>query len=399
MTTLKFTVPASLLLTALCLGSAQAQTTLQILDYFTSNPTYDKAMAAAIQKYEAATPGIKIQRTSVQFGDLKNRIIQATATRTVPDILFIDNPDHQAMASQGSLADITSYLKGSKYIPMYQKGPLSSTIYQGKNYGLPYISNATVLYSNDAMLKAAGVKAPLTWDELRATAKKLTTNDHYGFCMSGVGTEEGTFTFLPFLWSTGSDLQRFGDAGTIKALTYWGDLYKDKSISRAAVNWSQGDVYQQFIAQKCAMMINGPWQLPNFANDKVTFKWGVSAWPKDMQPVSILGGENLALGNGPHVADAWKFVSWLVQPENLKPLMVAAGSIPNRTDIAKGFTTDPVVETFIKAVAVAKPRAYGPKYPQISEQVWIAFQSVATGAKTPEKAAQDAAAAIKPLFK
>ena len=37
------------------------------------------------------------------------------------------------------------------------------------------------------------------------------------------------------------------------------------------------------------------------------------------------------------MADAWKFVSWLVQPENLKPLMVAAGSIPNRTDIAKGF--------------------------------------------------------------
>ena len=169
-------------------------------------------------------------------------------------------------------------------------------------------------------------------------------------------------------------------------------------MSRASVNWSQGDVYQQFIAQKCAMMINGPWQLPNFKNDKVSFKWGVSGWPEDKQSVSILGGENLALGNGKNVAASWKFVSWLIQPENLRPLMVAAGSIPNRSDIAKGFTTDPVVQTFIKAVSVAKPRAYGAKYPQVSEQVWTAFQSVATGAKTPEKAAQDAAAIIKPLL-
>lgn len=388
----------TLALALLGAGAAQAQTTLQMLDYFTSNPVYDKAMAAAIQKYEGLNPGVKIQRTSVQFGDLKNRIIQATATRNVPDILFIDNPDHQALASQGALADITSYVKGSKYLGLYQKGPLNSTVYQGKNYGLPYISNATVLYYNDAMLRAANVKPPTTWTELRAAARKLTTPDHYGFCISGVGTEEGTFTFLPFLWSTGSDLQTFGDAGTVRALTFWGDLYKDRSISRAAVNWSQGDVYQQFTAQKCAMMINGPWQLPNFKNDKVTFKWGVSGWPRDRQPVSILGGENLALGNGRNVPAAWKFVSWLIQPENLRPLLVAAGSIPNRTDIAQGFTTDPVVETFIKAVSVAKPRAYGAKYPQISEQVWTAFQSVATGAKTPAQAAQDAQRAIKPLL-
>jgi len=96
---------------------AQAQTTLQVLDYFTTNPVYDVAMAAAIKKYEAANPGVIIERTSVQFGDLKNKIIQGTSTRTVPDILFIDNLDHQA------LADITSYVKGSKHIPLYSKGP------------------------------------------------------------------------------------------------------------------------------------------------------------------------------------------------------------------------------------------------------------------------------------
>ena len=382
----------------LCAGAAQAQTTLRILDYFTNNPNFGKALDAAIAKYEKLNPGVKIEHTSVGFGDLKNRIIQATATRTVPDILWIDNPDHQAIAAQGSLADISSYVKGNKYLPLYAKGPLNATIYQGKNYGLPFFSNATALYYNEAMLGAAGVKPPATWNELMAAAKKLTTPDHFGFCMSGIGTEEGTFTFLPFLWSTGSDLQTFGDAGSVKALAFWQSLFTSKVVSRAAVNWSQGDVYQQFIAQKCAMMINGPWQLPNFKNDKVSFKWNVSGWPRDQYPVSILGGEDIALGNGPNVPAAWKFVSWLIEPENLKPILVANGSIPNRSDIAKGWTTDPIVEAFIKAVSVAKPRAYGDKYPQVSALVQTAFQSVATSAKTPQQAAQDAAKGIKPLL-
>jgi len=196
-------------------------------------------------------------------------------------------------------------------------------------------------------------------------------------------------------------LNTFGDAGTVKALELWNTLVnKDKSVSRAAIGWSQGDVYQQFIAGKCAMMINGPWQLPNFKKDKVTFKWGVAPWPKDKESVSILGGENFALGNGKNVDEAWKFLSWLTKPENLKPLIVTNGSLPNRTDMAKDPTwnSDPIIKLFVEQVSVAKPRAYGAKYPQISEQVWTAFQSVMSGKKSAAEAAKEAAAQIKPLL-
>lgn len=395
----------SIVTVALGLAVTAAQdnkVTLQFWDYYSDNQNFAKALEAQAEAYQKENPNVEIKHTSFPFGDLKNKIIQGTATKTIGDIVIVDNPDHQAMASQGAFADISDKIKATNLPSLYFKGAFSSTVYKGKNYGLPFVSNATVMYYNDDLLKANGIAtAPKTWAQLRSAAKKLTSGDRYGFCFSGVGTEEGTFTFLPFLWSTGSDLTTFGDAGSIKALEFWNTLINvDKTVSKAVIGWSQGDVYAQFIAGKCAMMINGPWQLPNFKRDKVAFKWGVSAWPKDKKAVSILGGENFALGNGKNVDEAWKFLAWLTKPEHLKPVIVASGSLPNRSDLAKDstWTSDPITKVFLGQVAVAKPRAYGAKYPQISEQVWIAFQSVASGKKSAADAAQEAAVAIKPLL-
>jgi multiple sugar transport system substrate-binding protein len=376
--------------------------TLQFWDYYSDNQNFAKVLEEQVQAYQKENPNVDVKHTSFPFGDLKNKIIQGAATKTIGDIVIVDNPDHQAMASQGAFADITDKVKSTNLSTLYFKGAFSSTVFKGKNYGLPFVSNATVMYYNDELLKAGGVaKPPVTWSELREAAKKLTSGDRYGFCFSGVGTEEGTFTFLPFLWSTGSDLDTFGDAGTVKALEFWDTLINtDKSVSKAVIGWSQGDVYAQFIAGKCAMMINGPWQLPNFKRDKVAFKWGVSAWPKDKETVSILGGENFAVGNTKNADEAWKFLAWLTRPEHLKPLILANGSLPNRSDMAKDatWTSDPITKVFLEQVAVAKPRAYGAKYPQISEQVWTAFQSVASGKKSAADAAKEAATAIKPLL-
>ena len=388
---------------ALAVGAAQGgKITLTWWDYYTDFDAYQKTLQAAFDAYTKDNPNIEFKRTPVPFGDLKNKLVQATATNTVPDLVVIDNPDHQAFASQGTFADITDKVKGTNWASTYFKGPLSSTVFKGKNYGVPFVSNATALFYNEELLKAAGyAKPPTSWTELRAMARKLTSGDRYGFCFSAVGTEEGTFTFLPFIWSTGGDIQTIGDAGSVRALNFLADMVnKDKSVSKAIINWGQGDVYQQFIAQKCAMMINGPWQIPSFKNDKVTFKWNVSPWPKDKVGVSILGGENLALGAGKNVDEAWKFLNWFANPARLKPVQLAMGMLPNRSDMAKdaAWNNDPIQKVFVQQVSVAKPRAYGAKYPQISEQVWTMFQSVITGKTGAEAAAKAAQTAIQPLL-
>jgi multiple sugar transport system substrate-binding protein len=395
----------TLITSMLCMLSAvaaPAKTTLTWLDYQTTQTKLNQLLEEDFKQYSAEHPDIEIKRTVVPFGELKNRIIQGAATKTVPDIVMVDNPDHQAMADQGAFADITDYIKDWKYKDKYFKGPWASTIYKGRNYGIPCFSNATVLWVNQDLLKKAGIsQAPATWDELRADAKKLTGGGVYGLSLSGVGTEEGTFTFLPFLWSAGSDIATIGDEGSIKAFAMLRDLVvTDKSVSRAAIGWTQPDAFNVWVAGRSAMMINGPWQLPAMEAAKVKYPWTIAPWPKDKVEVSILGGENFALGNGKNVEEAWKFLQWLTEPERIKAIVLSTGNITNREDLADdpAWAGDPIKRVFLHAVRIAKPRAYGPKYPKMSEVIFKAMQAVMTGAKAPEQAAKDAQAELKPLL-
>ncbi|MEM6428486.1 MAG: sugar ABC transporter substrate-binding protein [Deinococcota bacterium] len=385
---------------SLGMSTASSQTVLQWWDYYTDGANND-AMQDLVARYEAAHPDVDIQRTTIGFGDLKARIIQAAATGTMPDIVIVDNPDHQAMAAQGALADLTDYIAAWDANGQYFDGPWSSTVFGGRNYGVPYGSNATTLYYNEDVLAEAGLEPPLTWDELRAAAQALTTDDRSGFCLSLINTEEGTFTYLPFLWGNGGDIPDIGGAGNIEALSLLNAMMNDDgSISRAALNWGQGEVNNQFMAGQCAMMINGPWQIPGLTNADLDFTWNVSDWPNNGTPTSILGGENFAAGAGGNTDAAWEVISWVTSPENLLPTLQLSGYIANRADLASddAFTSDPVVATFADQVAVAKARAYGENYPQISEEIMNMVQSVLIGARSPEEAAEAAAGVIVPLL-
>ncbi len=392
----------TVLMLGLFLGGASAQdTTLTWWDYFNAD-NLNEAIQDMIADYEAAHPGVTIERTPIGFGDLKARIIQGAATGTLPDILIVDNPDNQALAAQGALADISDYVADWEYKDAYFEGPWASTIYQGANYGVPFDSNATALYYNIDLLNEAGFDAPpATWDELREMAAALTEGDQAGFCLSLVATEEGTFTYLPFLWGNGGDLQNIGGEANVEALTLLNAMMnEDNSIPRAALQWGQGDANNQFLAGKCAMMINGPWQLPGIRAAAPEFEWDVAAWPDAGTPTSILGGQNFAIGAGANMDAAWDVIEWATQPENLLKMYETSGFITNREDLADAevFTSDPMIAKFVEAVSVAKPRAYGPNYPQVSQEVMNMVQSVLVGGKTPEVAAADAAAVIDPLL-
>ena len=91
---------------------------------------------------------------------------------------------------------------------------------------------------------------------------------------------------------------------------------------------------------------------------------------------------------------------WATQPEHLVPAIKPHGQFPGRKDAAADpyFNSDPILKAFAQAVSVAKPRAYGPNYPKMSEEIMRMVQGVLSGAATPEQAAAAAGKAVKPLL-
>ena len=208
-----------------------------------------------------AIPNVKIERTAVPFADLKQKLLQGATAGELPDIAVIDNPDHQAFAALGVLTDLTERVTAWGQAAAYFEGPWDSTVYQGKNYGIPDNSNCLVLWYNTD-IAGAEFAPPTNWDELTAAVAALTEGDQYGLAVSGIKTEEGTFQWLPFLWETGEDIPTIDSEGGRAALQLWVDYVANGYMSQGILGWGQGDVLGQFQNGKAAMMINGPWQIP-----------------------------------------------------------------------------------------------------------------------------------------
>ncbi len=394
---------AAAALLAACGGSAATTSTssgpvtLTLWDYF--NPA-GTGYLGLLSSYMKANPSIKFQRTVIPFADLKQKLIQGVASKQLPDIVVIDNPDHSAFSALGVLADLTDRVSAWGQADQYFPGPWKSTVWKGKNYGIPNNSNCLALYYNKDLFQKAGLTPPTNWDEFHSTATKLTKNGTYGLSMSLVKSEEGTFQFLPFLWEAGADLDTIDSPAAVTALQYLVTLVKEKSLSSESLNWTQQDAITQFIAQKAAMCINGPWNLP-VTKTGAKFAWGVVPLPKGQQAASILGGENWAIPvTSPHVNEAWNFLRWTQETPQMKSYIVTDDRLPSSKTFAADpvFHQDPNLGVFADALAAARPRAYGPNYPKISNAVQQAFQEAITGQMTAQAALTQAAQTIKPLL-
>lgn len=359
--------------------------------YFEGKERFDK-IKALTDGFTAKNPTIEIEPVYVPFADFKKRLSVGLAAEELPDLVIIDNPDHAAYAAMGLFADITEQVSSWPDKDQFFPGPWSSTIYDGKQYGVPLGSNNLALFYNEQMLADAGLTPPKTWDELRTAAKALTKNGVTGIGISAPANEEGTFQFLPWLLSAGATYDKVNSPEGIHAYQFLSDLVKDGSMSKEVINWTQADVLKQFSAGKIAMMINGPWQLPELASTVPNLKFGLALVPKDKEYASVLGGENLGVVNGENVKEAVEFLKYATSPEVITPFAQGFGYFPVRKDVAADpyWSKNPQLKVFADNMNYAKPRGPHPQWPEISNAISEALSKVLTFQSTGAEATKEA---------
>lgn len=214
------------------------------------------------------------------------------------------------------------------------------------------------------------------------------------------GNEEGTFNFTPWLWSTGATSYEMDSEGGIKALTFAKDMIESGAMSKECINWTQGDVMNQFISGNVAMMINGPWQIPTMKEEAPDLNWKVALIPKDSEYASVLGGENYAVIDGGNEEGALEFLQYATAQEQVEYLMDSFGYISADKTIAEGqFTDDEAMKTFTEELNYAKARGPLAEWPEISDAISLAFNQVMTGAAEPTDAAKTAQQTIDGIVK
>lgn len=362
--------------------------------YYWETEGHQVALNEMIAKYNALGKGT-VTAKYVPFADFKKQLSIGASASELPDMVIIDSPDHASYASMGIFADLT----GRADVSSYYDGTVASCTLDDKLYGIPFGSNCLSLYYNKDMLSDAGIEPPKTWDELKDAAKKLTKDNVTGLAFCCLQNEEGTFNFMPWVWSTGATSFEINTDKGIKALDFVGSLAQDGSMSKEVINWTQGDVMNQFISGNVAMMINGPWQIPTMREEAPDLNWDVTLIPKDADFASVLGGENYAVIAGGNEDGALKFLNFATEKENVVSMMDAMGYISARSDIAETqFSEDDVMQVFVEQLKYAQPRGPHEDWPSISDAISLAFTEVITGASSSSDAAGKAQTTIDSII-
>lgn len=397
-----FTAAAALTIVPLALAGCSAggggasggdPKTITILDYYNNEP--DKGLVQDLLDQCAADLDLTIERESVPGKDLIQKVLQRASSKTLPDVLMLDNPDVQEIAASGALAPLSDFdVDTSGYID----GIIEAATYEGEVYGLAPAVNTLGLFYNVDTLEAAGIAPPTTWAELKDAAAKLTVGDQYGMAFSAIATYEGSWQFLPFMWTNGGDETDLQTPENAEALQLWVDLVDSGSASQSVINWSQGDVKDQFAAGKAAMMVNGPWNIP--ALNETDVNWASVQLPVNeagQTPVAPLGGEVWTVpqtGDAEKQANAAKFVECMGSDDIALQAGETRFTVPTRTDVIPEFTEKmPDMAAFAEQVVNARSRTgkLGEEWPTQATVIYNAIQLALTGKATPDVAFEQAA--------
>ncbi|MFN3274000.1 MAG: ABC transporter substrate-binding protein [Paracoccus sp. (in: a-proteobacteria)] len=345
-------------------------------------------------EYMAANPDVKINVRTVQFQDMVNDLARAVATGNAPDITYVDNPEIALFASRGLLLDLTPHIEASGIVNAEDifPGPRASVTWEDGIYGLPRGANTIALYYNADMFRTAGLdpdRPPTTWDELYEAAKTLTrpADNIYGLAFSAIGTEEGTFQFLPWLQMSGGDFDNVNTSGAVEALTLWKRFIDEGLASRDTLVRGQWDSTGTFNNGSAAMSISGPWELPRMTSE-VDFEIRAAMLPMPAeggQRVSALGeGDNVILASTDQPDAAFGFVEYMYSQMprvwnefGFLPASAVEVTDPNYPDI---------YAVFEESMQFARNRGPSPQWPQISQAIQSAIQSALTGQSSPQEA-------------
>ncbi|PWI13325.1 ABC transporter substrate-binding protein [Streptomyces sp. Act143] len=365
-------------------------------------PQFDKSSAWAKLLDSCGTEaGVKIKRTAFDTSDLPNKALLAAQQDNSADLLVVDNPVVSTLAEAGVLTTTDdNKLDTSETDPNL----LAAGRTGGKTYGTPIGANTLALYYNKEVLKEAGVDIASVkdWTSLTAALAKVDQAGKKGITFSAIGTEEGSFQFLPWFWGAGAELTALDSAEGTAALQLWTDWVKKGYAPNSVINNTQTTSWQEFASGDYAFAENGTWQLANAK--KAGFAYGVLPIPgaRGGTAAAPTGGEFVTLpvqGDTGRYATSQKLVACLTNTDNLYDTDTTLSYVAPTSEVqAKQVSANAELKPWVDAVKAARGRTsddLGTKYPKISEQMWKAVQSALSGSKSPKDALAAAQSAVK----
>lgn len=390
----------------------------------------DSLMQKAKAEYEEAYPGRTVELVPIEAEQdqyFTRLALMNGSEETAPDVIYEDTFQIRSDAAAGYLLPIDEYVEAWDEWGLFVEGAKEAGVGDdGSIYGISSGTDTRGLYFNREIFEQAGLPLdwqPETWEDILDAARTvkdavpdvipfaLNTGQALGEATSMQGFEMLLYGTEDQLMDTSTNKWLTGSQGFIDALGFYETVFTEELTADPAEmidsNWASRVSTELLPAGQLAIALDGSWLPSNWiAGDNAWPEWndvlGMAAMPTQhgQEPgfTSMSGGWTLAVGaTTDHPQEAFDFIAVALNRENSLQYYQEAGQIAVRTDVAD----DPAYldynasfEFFSSLVEYTYFRPATPDYSQISANIPVATESVATGQATPEQAAATYDAAL-----
>ncbi|BFU42781.1 extracellular solute-binding protein [Krasilnikovia sp. MM14-A1004] len=380
-------------------GGADKAGTVTLKVNFWGDMGLDKLKA----EYEAAHPNVRIVLNSGEYNaqheDLQKKLVAGSGA---PDISAVDEGFIVQFRSQAdqfvNLLDKGAGSYESKYLPWKWQQSLSP---KGQQIGLGTdVGGLAMCYRSDLFAKAglptdrdAVSKLWPTWADFIATGKKYVAATGKKFVDSGTNMFNPVLAQQPVgFYDTSEQLQMDGGPKVAFDLSMQAiQAGLSANLASFQPNWDTGFKKDQFAVLACpAWMIGhiqdtapnqkGKWDIASIPGGGGN--WGGSWWTIPKQ--------------GKNVDEAYKFVEWMIQPQQQIEVFKTVGNLPSQPalyqdpavlDYKKEFMSNaPTGQIFAATAANLKPQYLGRKNGPTRVAVENVITRVQQGSLAPDKA-------------
>ncbi|WP_018886926.1 sugar ABC transporter substrate-binding protein [Paenibacillus massiliensis] len=294
-----------------------------------------KALPEMAAQFEQENPDIRVEVQALPWANAHDKLLTAVGSKSGPDIVQMGTSWVPEFAHAGALLDITPYARTYPELGQenFFEGAVSTTQYDGKTVGVPWYTEAQVLFYRTDLLAEVGYEdGPKTWGDLADAAEKLAARGEgkYGIAFSN---KEQSLSFM-MARQNGSELidaqgnPLFNQPEFVEAVTYLNSFFQNGSnaldLGIDSIQGLKGDGI-------VPMFISGPFMIKQIQEQapELEGKWAVAELPTKENNLSVLGGSNLSVFQfSEHQEEAARFLAFMSKPENQLKWMELASVLP-----------------------------------------------------------------------
>jgi sn-glycerol 3-phosphate transport system substrate-binding protein len=386
-----------------------------------------------VERFNASQNEVKVE--PIYQGtdqDLTLKLIASMPSGNVPTIAYMSEPYTQPMIDSGEIVPIQEYLDQEDYdLSDFSPAAIGYYTVDGTLYAMPYGLAVPLMFYNKAPFREVGLdpeRPPRDLDEARAVSEKLVQRDSAGnVTRYGFALEISPYWLEVMLAGAGelyvnNDNGRDGFATEVafdndaarKYFQWWHDMVQDGLALNTGGSVTAGvDALMAVGVGRAVMVFSVSGALRSVVD--VLERGGLENIEPGVAPIPGIPGKvpegspgvysrSLWIMSSRPEAErdaAWKFIKWLVEPEQQAEWFAGSGYLPVRNSaydlpaakdiIAKYPEFQIPADLFAKTATTTA--ALGPllgPFQQVRDAVRAAIESMLSGSASPDEAMETA---------